>query len=251
MVRAAIIAGLVVVLSTAWTQQHHVKESHQWSYSGSEGPEHWSDLGPQNALCKTGHEQSPIDIQDAEKGEAEPITFDYQPSNLDIANNGHTIQISYAPGSKISVDGKDYEVVQFHFHHPSEERIHGRRYDMVAHIVHKDTEGHLAVVAVLMQSGQENPFLWNLWAHLPATPGQELTPRDVSINLADLLPAGKSYYTFMGSLTTPPCSEGVRWFVLKSPVEVSPGQLAAFAKLYPNNARPAQPINGRKIEEHP
>jgi carbonic anhydrase len=248
---ATILAALVFVLSMASSQEHQAGAGHDWSYSGATGPEHWGDLGSQNAACKLGREQSPIDIRDTEEGKAQPVDFNYQPSPLNIINNGHTIQINYAPGSKISVDGKEYEVVQFRFHHPSEEKVQGKVYDMVTHIVHKDSEGHLAVVAVLMQSGKENPFLRSLWTHLPSTPGKEQSVGDVSINVADLLPATTGYYTFEGSLTTPPCSEGVRWFVLKSPVEVSPAQLAAFAKLYPHNARPIQPTNGRRIEAHP
>jgi len=251
MIPGTILAALVFILSMTWTQEHQAGAGHEWSYSGATGPEHWGDLGSQNAACKLGREQSPIDIRGAEEGKAEPIEFNYQPSPLNIINNGHTIQINYAPGSKISVDGKEYEVVQFHFHHPSEEKVQGKTYDMVAHIVHKDSEGHLAVVAVLMQTGKENPLLRSLWLHLPVTPGKEQSAGDVSINVADLLPATKGYYTFAGSLTTPPCSEGVRWFVLKSPVEVSPAQLAAFANLYPHNARPIQPTNGRQIEAHP
>lgn len=241
-----IIGAMVLVLGLAWAQEHH-----EWSYSGAEGPAHWGDLGPENTACKLGREQSPIDIQGAEEGDPQPITFNYEPSPLKIINNGHTVQINYAPGNTISVDDKEYEVVQFHFHHPSEEKIEGRQYDMVMHIVHKDSEGHLAVVAVLMKSGRKNPFLQSVWNHLPAMPGSEQTIAGVIFNLAALLPREKSYYTFAGSLTTPPCSEGVRWFVLKSPVEVSPAQIATFARLYPNNARPTQPTNGRKIEERP
>lgn len=253
MVPLAILTALLSIafLAPAWIQEHHATEGHEWSYSGAEGPEHWGDLDPQNTVCKLGHQQSPIDIRGAEKGEPQPIQFNYRPSPLKIINNGHSIQINYTPGSTISVAGKEYEVVQFHFHRPSEEKVQGRGYDMVAHIVHKDSDGHLAVVAVLMKTGQENPFLRSLWPHLPAVPGKEETVGNVSIDIADLLPATKGYFTFAGSLTTPPCSEGVRWFVLKSPVEVSPAQVAAFAKLYPNNARPVQPTNGRRIEEHP
>ena len=246
MASAKITALTLLLGMVLW--QH---EGRHWSYSGAEGPEHWGDLDPENSACKLGHQQSPIDITGAAKGQPEPIEFKYAPSPLKIINNGHSIQVNYAPGSKISVAGKDYEVVQFHFHHPSEEEIQGKRYDMVTHIVHKDSEGRTAVVAVLMKSGRENPFLKNLWAHLPATPGKEQTIGEVSVNVGELLPASRGYYTFAGSLTTPPCSEGVQWFVLETPVEISPGQLAAFARLYPNNARPTQAANGRKIVERP
>ena len=253
MVSATLLIALVslLLLNPPWIQEHHAAEGHEWSYSGAEGPEHWGDLGPENAVCKLGHEQSPIDIRSAEKAELPAIEFNYKTSPLKIVNIGHTIQINYAPGSKISVAGKEYEVVQFHFHHPSEEKIQGQGYDMVTHIVHKDSEGRLAVVAVLMKPGHENPFVQSLWAHLPQAPGKEQMVVNASVNVANLLPAAKGYYTFPGSLTTPPCTEGVRWFVLRSPVEVSAAQMAAFAQLYPNNARPIQPANGRKIEERP
>jgi len=239
-----LLLGMLLCRPTASYGQH-------WSYSGAEGPAHWGDLDPENSACKLGHEQSPIDIESAAKGSSEPIDFKYGPSPLKIVNNGHSIQVNYAPGSTISVGGKDYQVIQFHFHHPSEEAIRGTHYDMVMHIVHKDRQGHAAVVAVLLKVGKENAALQNVWAHLPATPGNEQAVGGVTIDLAELLPATKSYYTFAGSLTTPPCSEGVRWFVLESPVEISPAQLEVFARLYPNNARPIQATNGRKIEEHP
>jgi carbonic anhydrase len=226
-------------------------EGHEWSYSGAEGPTHWGDISPEYSACKNGHQQSPIDIRGAEKDKPQPIDFKYAPSPLKIVNNGHTIEINYAPGSHIAINGKEYQVVQFHFHHPSEEEIQGRRYDMVMHIVHKDAGGHLAVVAVLMKSGKENAFLKSIWAHMAARKGEEQSIDGVNVNVADLLPAAKGYYTFAGSLTTPPCSEGVRWFVLESPVEVSPDQIAAFARLDPLNERPIQPSYGRKIEEHP
>jgi carbonic anhydrase len=227
------------------------KSGEEWSYRGAEGPSHWGDLKPDYSTCKLGSQQSPIDIQGAQKSALPPLVFDYKPAPLKIINNGHTVQVNYAPGSKISIGGHVYDVVQFHFHHPSEEKIQGRAYDMVAHIVHKDSEGHLAVVAVLLKSGAENKFLGGFWSHLPPSAGPEQTFADVKVNLADLLPDARGYYTFMGSLTTPPCTEQVRWFVLKTPVDLSATQIAAFARLYPDNARPTQPANGRKTEEGP
>ncbi|HEX2328983.1 MAG TPA: carbonic anhydrase family protein [Candidatus Angelobacter sp.] len=244
------LAALTLCLLGILFWQHDSSQVAHWSYSGEAGPEHWGELSRENSACKAGHEQSPIDIQTAERGSPQPIQFDYQPSPLNIVNNGHSIQVNYSPGSKISVGGTDYEVVQFHFHQPSEEEVQGRRYDMVMHIVHKDNEGHLAVVAVLMNTGRENAALQQVWNHLPASPGDQYEIGDISVNLSSLLPGPKGYYTFDGSLTTPPCTEGVRWFVLKTPVQLSGAQLAAFSRLYPDTARPIQPTNGRKIEEH-
>jgi carbonic anhydrase len=158
------------------------------------------------------------------------------------------VQVIYAPGSTITVAGKQYELVQFHFHKPSEEKINGKAHAMVVHLVHKNKEGKLAVVAVLVDTGKENPLLKTLWSNLPKEKEKEAAPDQVSIDVASLLPADKKYYTFNGSLTTPPCSEGVTWFVLKTPVQAAKQQVDAFGKLYPKNARPVQPLNGRVVK---
>ena len=227
----------------------HADEEHHWSYQGATGPTHWAAMEHEYATCGIGKTQSPIDIQDsaAKKSDLPPISFDYKLSPLKIIDNGHTIQVNYAPGSSITVQGKQYELVQFHFHRPSEEKINGRGYDMVAHLVHKDQDGNLAVVAVLLKIGGANKLIQTLWDALPRKKDEEEV-KSVAVNVADLLPANKSaYYTFTGSLTTPPCSEGVTWFVLKSPMTISEQQVLRFARLYSMNARPTQPLNGREI----
>ena len=223
--------------------------AHDWSYSGHEGPGRWGDINPENAACKLGQLQSPIDIRNTRKAPLPALTFKYNPSALRITNNGHTIQVTYDPGSFVVVGDKRYELQQFHFHHPSEERIEGKAYDMVVHLVHADGEGHLTVVAVLLRSGGTNPVIQKLWEYLPSEKGNERTVVGMRVNATNLLPHSLGYYTFEGSLTTPPCSEGVTWFVLKNPREVSPAQVTTFSKLYPNNARPTQPLNGRIISE--
>ena len=223
-------------------------EAH-WSYAGAEGPEKWGEIRPEFATCKLGREQSPIDIrdQDAQKANLDAIKFDYKPVPLKIVDNGHTIQVNYAPGSSITVNGVRYELQQFHFHKPSEEKINGKAYPMVAHLVHRNKQGKLAVVAVFMDSGKGHPTLKTLWTNLPKEKEKEVALENVSIDAATLLPGDRSYYTFNGSLTTPPCSEGVSWFVLKQPVQASKEEIEAFAKLYSMNARPVQPLNGRAI----
>jgi carbonic anhydrase len=228
--------------------QEHQSE-HTWNYSGAQGPDHWGDLKPEFATCKTGHNQSPIDIRDTRKADLPPIQFDYKPSPLHIIDNGHTIMINYGPESYISVGGKTYELKQFHFHRPSEEKIHGESYDMVAHLVHADEEGNLAVVAILLQKGEANPLIQKLWDALPKEEGKQQLLDSVKINVADLLPADRSYYTFPGSLTTPPCSENVTWFVLKRQVTASAAEIAQFERLYPNNARPTQAQHDRAVLE--
>jgi carbonic anhydrase len=242
--------GWFLALSIAFAVGQEPKpQAEGWSYAGPKGPEHWGELEPAYAECKLGQHQSPIDIRHAQQQALPPIQFAYRTSPLKIINNGHTIQVNYAPGSFIVVGDKQYELRQFHFHHPSEEEINGTPYDMVIHLVHADKEDHLAVIAVLLKQGNANSVLQKLWDHLPGAEGKEESPAGVKVNAADLLPETLGYYTFTGSLTTPPCSESVTWFVLKTPVEASPAEVATFAKLYPHNARPVQPLNGRQVLE--
>jgi carbonic anhydrase len=243
------IAVLAAAASMMTAGLLNADEEHHWSYQGSTGPAKWATLEHEYETCGTGKAQSPIDIQDAvaKKSDLPPIVFDYKPSPLKIIDNGHTIQVNYAPGSSITVEGKRYELVQFHFHKPSEERINGRSFDMVAHLVHRDQDGHLAVVAVLLKKGGANRLVQTLWDALPRKKDEEEV-KSVEVNAADLLPSDKSaYYTFTGSLTTPPCSEDVTWFVLKSPMVVSEDEIIRFGHLYSMNARPTQPLNGREI----
>ena len=246
--RAMTIVGLGLLYSGIVVGQDQ-KPEHVWSYSGSLGPDHWGDLKPEFAACKDGHRQSPVDIRSPQAADLPAIEFDYKPSPLRIVDNGHTIMITYAAGSFIRVGGKRYELKQFHFHRPSEEKINGRAFDMVVHLVHADAEGNLAVVAVLLNQGSDNPLIHELWSDFPKEKDKEVAYDKVQIDLTQLLPANRGYYTFPGSLTTPPCSENVTWFVLKQPVTISDAEIARFANLYRNDARPTQPLNGRVILE--
>ena len=223
-------------------------EAHHWTYGGQTGPSHWGDLDKENAPCKLGKEQSPIDIKGAQKADLEPIVFAYAPSPAEIVNNGHTVQVNVANGGAIRVGAAEYKLVQFHFHAPSEELVNGKAHAMVAHLVHKNADGKLAVVAVEISSGKESAALKPILDAMPAKVGATKAISE-GFNVASILPTGRGYYTFTGSLTTPPCSEGVRWYVLKDAVEISAAQLAAFKKLYPMNARPVQPLNGRSLQE--
>lgn len=225
------------------------EEAHHWSYAGKTGPTHWAALEKDYDSCGIGKTQSPIDIRTStvHASDLPDLAFDYQPSGLRIIDNGHTVQVNYAPGSFITVGDARYELQQFHFHHPSEEKVDGKAFAMVAHLVHKDAAGKLAVVAVPIVKGKENPLVATLWKHVPHEKAHEASVSGVTINAADLVPAKHAYYTFEGSLTTPPCSEGVRWFVLKTPATLSAAEIAAFAKLYPTNARPVQKLNGREV----
>ena len=219
-----------------------------WSYKGEGGPLNWGKLNAANAKCDSGERQSPIDIRDGIKVDLDPIAFDYKPSRFSVIDNGHTIQVNIGAGNYINVLGHNYELVQFHFHKPSEERVNGKSFEMVAHLVHKDADGKLAVVAVLIERGKSHSLVQHVWNNLPLEkndPVQALTTMDMN----DILPVKRDYYTYMGSLTTPPCSEGVLWLVMKEPVEISPDQLAIFSRLYPMNARPIQKNSGRLIKE--
>ncbi|UCV18754.1 carbonic anhydrase [Ferribacterium limneticum] len=226
-----------------------VQHAHiHWDYEGAGGPENWSKLDQNNKVCAIGQRQSPIDIKDGIKVDLEPIKFNYQPSTFRIIDNGHTVQVEIGESS-ISLTGKTYELVQFHFHRPSEEKVNGQRFDMVAHLVHKADDGQLAVVAVLLERGTENAFIQTLWNNMPLEKNLPVAPPTTTIDLNTLLPTARNYYTYMGSLTTPPCSEGVLWLVMKQPVQVSPDQINIFSRLYKNNARPIQPSGGRLIKE--
>ena len=219
-----------------------------WSYAGNGSPDTWGAMKPEFSKCSSGTRQSPIDIRDGIHVDLEPVQFDYRPTPFRVVDNGHTVQVNVGPGNWIEVTGRRYELVQFHFHRPSEERINGRQFDMVAHLVHKDLEGRLAVVAVLLDRGPAHPLVQSVWNNLPLEKREEVAARG-SINLADLLPADRGYFTYMGSLTTPPCSEGVLWMVMKTPVPLSTEQIDIFARLYPMNARPVQQASGRLIKQ--
>lgn len=225
-------------------------EAPHWDYAGAHGPAHWSSLAPEFKECSLGHAQSPIDIRAARIDAAAPdLGFHYEAQPLRILNNGHTIQVNKVAGT-LDIGGHVYTLAQFHFHTPSEERIRGRAYDMVAHLVHKDAAGKLAVVAVLFQAGKENPALTPLLANMPLGSGPEHVIESLRYNVADLLPAQHAYYHYTGSLTTPPCSEGVAWYVLKTPVSVSAAQLKTLHRLYNHNNRPVQALHGREVIEH-
>jgi carbonic anhydrase len=219
-----------------------------WDYAGTGGPQSWGRMNPEFSKCATGTRQSPIDIRDGIRVELEPVQFDYKPSAFRVVDNGHTVQVNVAAGNSIEVMGRRYELIQFHFHRPSEERIDGKQFDMVVHLVHKDLEGRLAVVAVLLERGSAHSVVQSVWNNLPLEKGDEVAARS-PLDLNELLPSERRYFTYMGSLTTPPCSEGVLWMVMKQPVPISAEQIGIFARLYPMNARPIQSAAGRLIKE--
>lgn len=244
--RTANYEGYMLELAHSEPARQHA--SIHWDYEGAGGPENWSKLDPKNTACATGQRQSPIDIRDGIRVDVEPIAFKYRPSTFRILDTGHTVQVVVGDSS-ISLTGKTYELVEFHFHRPSEEKVNGQRFDMVVHLVHKADDGQLAILAVLLERGPENPFIQTLWNNLPLERHLEVSPPTAIIDPATLLPTSRNYYTYMGSLTTPPCTEGVLWLVMKQPVQVSQEQINIFSRLYKNNARPIQPAAGRLVKE--
>jgi carbonic anhydrase len=243
---ALLLAGLACVASA----QAPPTDAPKWDYLGKYGPINWGKLDPSFKACSVGKEQSPVDIRSAKLNKAlQPIEFHYMAGPVEMVNNGHTIQINVGPGSYIVSDGVRYDLVQFHFHHPGEEAVKGKLPDMVIHLVHKSADGKLAVVAVRLieNRGQPNALLATLWANLPKATGQSVKISDM-VNPGAFLPPDRSYWTYTGSLTAPPCTEGVKWLIFQQNMSISREQLKAFAAIYPVNSRPLQDLHGRKIE---
>lgn len=234
--------------TTAATAVMAVQHSEHWSYEGEHGPANWGKINSAWSKCALGNRQSPIDIRNGMKVELEQVGFDYHPSGFSVVDNGHTIQVNVGGGNFITILNRQYELLQFHFHRPSEERINGKGFEMVVHLVHKDAEGKFAVVAVLIERGKVQPLIQTIWNNLPLEKHDVVNP-SISIDMNEILPIRRDYFTFMGSLTTPPCTEGVLWMVMKEPVQATPAQLAFFSRLYPMNARPVQSASGRVIKE--
>ncbi|MBT4639551.1 MAG: carbonic anhydrase family protein [Deltaproteobacteria bacterium] len=216
-----------------------------FTYEGEEGPEHWGELDASYETCGTGQSQSPIDLTGALEQDLDNIVFHYQPTKIHLVNNGHTVKVNYDTGSYIEVDGKRYDLLQFHFHAPSENAIDGKLFPIEMHLVHKNDAGQLAAVGVFFDKGAESTALKPVWDNMPTEEGEKEV--DALVNAADLLPSTQSTYRFSGSLTTPPCTEGVSWFVMATPAEVSDEQISAFEQVYHGNNRPLQPLNGRVL----
>ena len=246
--KAAAIAGHGA--ESADGAAHAAGEAH-WSYAGEAGPQAWGRLKPEFNVCAIGKRQSPINIEESAtlQGPAEPLVFNYQPSSGTVVNNGHTIQVDLYGDNSVTVRDSTYKLIQFHFHRPSEERVNYKGFSMVAHLVHKNMDGQLAVVAVLLDPGTANALVDKVWTHMPLDAGDRVRLPTGLINMNELLPKDQRYYQFMGSLTTPPCTEGVLWMVFKQPTTVSPAQIKLFSQLFPNNARPVQAINGRAVRD--
>jgi carbonic anhydrase len=245
--KISLVAASLALVGAAHAESSHGKAPH-WCYDKPAcEAAHWGDLEAGFAHCKNGKAQSPINLEKAQTGPLAPMAFKYQDASLSIVNNGHTIQVNLPKGSSARIGGQEYELLQFHFHGPSEHRVDGQSFPLEVHFVHKNKAGELAVVGVFLTEGKANPALQKMWGHLPKDVNKEQKVEAVKINPATLLPAGKTHYHYNGSLTTPPCSEKVNWNVMADPVEISKEQIAQFQALYKNNARPVQPMHGRAL----
>lgn len=236
------LAGLI--LCPVCAPRTFAVEAAHWSYEGAHGPDHWGELDAASRACVAGGQQSPIDIVTGVKADLPPLAIAWQPRADTIVNNGHTIQVNVAAGNTLDVDRTAYTLLQFHFHRPSEHRIAGRNFPMEVHFVHR--AGGLGVIGVMMAAGKPNPAFARIAATMPASAGAS-AKADPAIDPKGLLPSKRAYFSYAGSLTTPPCSETVAWMVLADPIEVAEADIAAFAKLYPMNARPAQKVKRRFV----
>lgn len=238
--KESLLAATLLLCPAAFAATVH------WEYSGEAGPAKWASLTPEYGQC-AGSNQSPVNLSGLVKAELAPLQFHYLAGGRSVTNNGHTVQVDYAPGSTLELDGMYFKLTQFHFHAPSENLIEGHSYPLEGHLVHANDQGELAVVAVMFEPGKANGALSQVWQSLPAKAGEQRQLKE-AVSAEQLLPAKRDYYRFSGSLTTPPCSEGVRWLVMKEPVQVSQAQIDAFKAVmhHPNN-RPVQPLHGRLV----
>lgn len=263
--RLVVLSMVLALVSCSSSQEAHqepaaspatIHERH-WTYTGDTGPAAWGSLSLENLACAEGSSQSPIDIVSTAATSAPgSLAIQYRPTSLSIdhhehitgvLDNGHTIQVNCAGAGSLTIDGKSYELVQFHFHSPSEHTVDGKSFPMELHVVHRSADDSLAVIGTLIEEGRNNRAFDTLWAHLPEKEGQEVRLPDVIVNVDNLLPANHACYRYAGSLTTPPCSEGVKWLVMKKPIALSSGQIAKFRAIFHDNHRPTQPLNGRAV----
>lgn len=238
---AALAAALSLPLAAQWKTP--------WSYAGPDGPSHWAQLDPAYAACD-GRRQSPVDIRGAVAAAVPALEFSFHSGPVRIVNNGYTaVRVDYAPGNgnTLSVGGRHYELVQFHFHHPSEERIRGQEFAMGLHIMMAAADGSVAGVAVMARTGPANSAIAQLWRHMPPSKGPLQLAPGLQFDPSEVLPKGRGYFEYAGSQTAPPCTENVTWYVMKATITISPEQIAAFAKVYPHDVRPVHPLNGRVI----
>lgn len=258
-----LLVGFVGCLACLATASEHQNPAHppHWSYDKADGPARWGELHSDWAICASGRSQSPIDLRDTTPGaSAGPLAFSNAPTRLTVAHqthvvdaldNGHTIQVTMDVGDTLHIGEKDFQLLQYHFHSPSEHTVEGRHFPMEMHMVHRNDAGDLAVIGVLVEAGEHNAAFDAVWENLPDTPGEEVHLENVDIDVDDLLPRNLRSWRYRGSLTTPPCSESVQWIVLQEPIELDLQQIDKFRKIFPHNNRPVQPLFGRTVISAP
>ena len=260
---AFLLISVVACGPSAYDQVEQVNEAEndsqgkvQWGYEGAVGPEHWADLSPEFALCREGVEQSPIDLTGAVPIEDAGIerrlgtgvlTLEQRARVMDLVDNGHTIQVTTDVPMALDMGDTRYEMVQFHFHAPSEHTIDGEHAPLEAHFVHTSAAGELAVIGILIEEGEHDALADTIIAALPDGPGDERRVENLDLDMNELRPLPKRYYRYRGSLTTPPCSEGVEWIVMAEKRQISSEQMAAIASRLHDNNRPVQPLGARTI----
>ena len=248
-----LISLSLLVLSFAFNANEINAQEEQiqpWGYEGGTGPEHWGEIEhdhEKHMMCREGVYQSPIDINHVLGMHSTDLDFHYSSTPIQIINNGHTIHLNYNPGSFISWENERFELIQYHFHTPSEHHVHGKTYDMEVHLVHKTSDHLYVVVEILVNTGKHNPGIQKIWDRIPTKLNKEFWHENEYFNVGDLLPSTKEYFHYSGSLTTPPCSETVSWFILEHPIEVSEDQIRYFKKFIEHNARPTQKMHHRIV----
>ncbi|MDN4495124.1 carbonic anhydrase family protein [Ureibacillus aquaedulcis] len=235
-------------------EQTVITKESDWSYNDESGPEYWAELDPANLACVNGSEQSPVNIEfsqvKADK-ELEDIGIRYEPTAFSLVNNGHTVQANATTeSSSLVVEGNEYKLAQFHFHTPSEHQFNGQNYDMELHLVHKNSNGDLAVLGLMIQEGRENDKLAAVWDVLPKEETEKAISVEEPIDLEALLPQDQTSFHYNGSLTTPPCTEEVKWIIFEQPIDMSKEQIQSFQQIFPDNHRPVQALNEREIFNH-
>ena len=240
-ISGTVLAALLI--STPAVAEHHKSPG----YGTDNGPEKWGQLSDKYALCQSGDMQSPIDLAGANAKGNVALAVNYQSGPLTVSNKGLTIQADFAAGSSMTSGGTTFNLIQIHFHTPSEHAISGKRYPLTGHFVHATEGGKLGVLGVMFEAGAANAELAKILAAAPTTKSEPATVAGQTIDPNGMLPTDRSIYRYMGSLTTPPCSEGVNWHVLKDPITASAEQIAAFQALMGDSARPVRALNNRLV----
>lgn len=249
----SVLIVAIIILIISYKDQFlnkNIDKAH-WEYEGDNGPQYWGSIKEEFKMCSQGKMQTPINIIPTDNINLKPLKFNYNTSASDLINNGHTVQINIVNGSSVKIDNIKYELKQFHFHTPSENNINGKSYPLESHFVHASKDGRLAVVAIMFEEGEENPILKKIWSKFSIIKKNIKIPIELTSNdIENIMPTNKAYYKFMGSLTTPPCSENVKWNVFKVPVKISKKQIQQFFNIFGHtNNRPIQPTDNRKILE--